>query len=377
MAARLVISDGLGVPRSAPASLLDGHAPVVGWMPVPPPWTADLDGARALMGGAGARALVRAGRLRCLPIRYSALPRALAGHLRPAVAVVAARPDGRGFRFALEAGYGPLAARLAERVVVEVDPSLPAVADAPLVEGPGIEVVEATEPAPELPATPVDPIDEAIGAQMAAQVPSGATVQYGPGAIGDSAVRALAVPVHVHSGLITDAVAALAVRGLLRGAATTAYLLGSSPLRDLAEGGLVRLRGVEETHSPARLAGLERFVALNTALSVGLDGAVNVERVRGEQVGGVGGHPDFCAAAAASSGGLSIIGLRSSRNGRSNIVAAAAPVTTPRSDVDVVVTEHGVADLRGLDDRERAAALLAVADPAFKEQLEREVVSHA
>ncbi|HUZ01454.1 MAG TPA: acetyl-CoA hydrolase/transferase C-terminal domain-containing protein [Thermomicrobiaceae bacterium] len=377
MLPRLVISDGVGVPRSAPAALLAGHATVVGWMPVPPAWTAGLDQALALMGGAGARGLVQAGRMRCLPIRYSALPRALAGSLRPSVAVVGARPDGRGFRFGLEAGYGSLAARFAERVVIEVDHSLPVVADAPLVEARDFEVVEATEPAPDFIAASVDPIDEAIGAQMAAHVPAGATVQYGPGAIGDSAIRALAVAVHVHSGLITDAVADLAERGLLLDPATTAYLFGGKPLRELAGAGLVRLRGVEDTHSAARLAGLERFVSLNTALSVGLDGAVNVERVRGEQVGGIGGHPDFCAAASASPGGLSIIGLRSSRAGRSNIVPEATPVTTPRSDVDLVVTEQGVADLRGLDDRGRAAALIAVADPAFREELEMKVSTHA
>ncbi|HVA84911.1 MAG TPA: acetyl-CoA hydrolase/transferase C-terminal domain-containing protein [Candidatus Saccharimonadales bacterium] len=345
-------------------------------MPVPPVWTASLDGALALMGGASTRDLVRSGRMTCLPIRYSALSRALAGTLRPAVAVIAARPDPAGFRFGLEVGYARLAARLAERVVIEVDPTLPGVPGAPLVDADDAEVVEADMPAPALPAAAIDPVDAAIGARIAELVPAGGTVQYGPGVIGDSAIRALAVRVRVHSGMITDAVADLAARGLLVGAATAAYLLGGVPVRDLAEAGLVNLRGVEETHHPGRLAALERFVALNTALSVGLDGAVNVEQARGEQVGGVGGHPDFCAAATASPGGLSIIGLRSSRGGRSSIVSAASPVTTARSDVDIVVTEHGVADLRGLDDRRRAAALIAIADPAFREQLEREV-THA
>jgi acyl-CoA hydrolase len=259
----------------------------------------------------------------------------------------------------------------AERIVVEVDPGLPHVPGAPLLERRDVEVVEAESPAPELEAGPASPVDAVIGRRIAELVPEGATVQYGPGGIAEAAIRALAVRVRVHSGMVTDALADLARRGLLAAPATAAYLLGGSPLRSLAEAGEIRLRGVEETHGPAGLAKLARFVAVNTALSIGLDGAVNVERAGGRLVGGAGGHPDFCAAAAASPGGLSIIGLRSSRGGRSNIVPAAQPVTTPRSDVDLVVTEHGVADLRGLDDRRRAAALIAVADPAHREALER------
>jgi acyl-CoA hydrolase len=370
----MVVSDGLGVPRSAPAPLLEHHAPVVGWMPAMPEWASRLNEALALMAGASARELVRSARVAYLPIRYSALARALSETLRPAVAVIAGRPDPGGFRFGLEVGYAGLAARLAERVVVEVDPSLPMVRDAPLVNRTDVEVVEAAVPAPALRERAPDPVDAAIGERIAGLVPAGAMVQYGPGGIGDSAIRALPVPVRVHSGMISDAVVDLAQRGLLVGVATAAYLLGSRQLRDLAEAGLVALRGVEDTHDPARLAGFERFVAINSALTVGLDGAVNAERVRGELIGGVGGHPDFCAAAATSTGGLSIIGLRSAGGGRSNIVKSAHPVTTARSDVDLVVTEHGVADLRGLDDRRRAAALITIADPAFRESLEREAL---
>jgi acyl-CoA hydrolase len=367
----MVVGDGLGVPRSAPAALLSDFEAVVGWMPVVPQWTKRLEQALTVMGGRAARELVASGRLSYLPVRYSALPRLLTGLLRPAVAVIPARPDPGGLRFGLEVGYARIAAMAAERVVVEVDPGLPLVPGAPLLERRDVEVVEAESAAPELEADDASPVDAEIGSRIAELVPEGATVQYGPGGVGDAAIRALAVRVRVHSGMVTDALADLAHRGLLAGRATAAYMLGGSPLRDLAEAGEITLRGVEETHSAGALARLERFVAINAALSVGLDGAVNVERAGGQLVGGAGGHPDFCAAAAASPGGLSIVGLRSSRGGHSNIVPAAAPVTTPRSDVDLVVTEHGVADLRGLDDRRRAAALIAVADPSLREALER------
>ena len=366
-----MVSDGLGVPRSAPSPLLPDFDAIVGWMPVVPDWSGRLERGVTVMGGPAARELVASGRVSYLPVRYSALPRLLTGLLRPAVAVISARPDPRGLRFGLEVGYAQIAAMAAERIVVEVDPGLPRVPGAPLLERRDVEVVEAESPPPELEAGAASPVDAEIGRRIAQLVPEGATVQYGPSVIGDAAIRALAVRVRVHSGMVTDALADLARRGLLAAPATAAYLLGGSPVRDLAEAGEITLRGVEETHSPAALARLERFVAINAALSVGLDGAVNVERAGGRLVGGVGGHPDFCAAAAASPGGLSIIGVRSSRGGRSNIVPTAAPVSTPRSDVDLVVTEHGVADLRGLDDRRRAEALIAVADPALRDPLER------
>jgi len=105
---------------------------------------------------------------------------------------------------------------------------------------------------------------------------------------------------------------------------------------------------------------------VNSALEVGLDGAVNVERLDGRPVAGIGGHADFCAAATRSAGGLSIVALTATRRGRSTIVPVVEAVSTPGSDVDVVVTEHGVADLRGADEAERRRRLIAIAAPEFE-----------
>ena len=84
---------------------------------------------------------------------------------------------------------------------------------------------------------------------------------------------------------------------------------------------------------------------------------------------GIGGHADFCAAAARSANGLSIVALPATRRGRSTIVTAVERVSTPGTDVGVVVTEHGVADLRGADDDERRRRLAAVAAPEFRDEL--------
>ena len=114
---------------------------------------------------------------------------------------------------------------------------------------------------------------------------------------------------------------------------------------------------MEHTHDGARLAGLP-FVAVNTALEVDAGGQINVEAVGGTAVGGIGGHPDFAQAAARSVEGLSVIALPSRRRGAPTLVERlSAPVSTLRGDVDVVVTELGVADLRGRGDAERAGVL--------------------
>jgi acyl-CoA hydrolase len=102
---------------------------------------------------------------------------------------------------------------------------------------------------------------------------------------------------------------------------------------------------------------------------VGLDAAVNVEVLGGRPVAGIGGHGDFCAAAARSDGGLSIVALTATRRGRSTIVPAVEHVSTPGHHVHMVVTEHGVADLRGINDGERRRRLAAVAAPEFRDAL--------
>jgi acyl-CoA hydrolase len=115
---------------------------------------------------------------------------------------------------------------------------------------------------------------------------------------------------------------------------------------------------MEYTHDLTRLSTGTPFVAVNTAIEIDEQGQVNVEGTPGAAVGGIGGHSDYAVAAARSAGGLSIVALPSNHRGRPTLVERlSAPVSTVAHDVDVVVTEHGAADLRGLDRSERAAAL--------------------
>jgi acyl-CoA hydrolase len=362
------IADGLTAPRTAPDPVA-GLVNLIGWLPVPPPWASTIEGV-SLMGSPGLTEAFSSGRLRYAPVRYSALPRLLGGALRPSVAIISARPYGHGFRFGGSVGYALAAAAAADSVEIEVDESLPDM-DAPDVPGPVPDrVTQAESAAPDAPTYDLTDLDLKIGGAMADLIPESATVQYGPGAIGEACVQSLSVPVRVHSGIVTEGVVELARRGLLVGTATAAYMYGGAGLAEMARSRLIRLRGVGETHAAAALAGLRNFVALNTALQVGLDGSVNVERIGQRQIAGIGGHADFSHAAAESDGGLSVIGLRSVRGSASTIVPRVDVVSTARTDVDVVVTEWGTADLRGRDDASRSRAIIEVADPHYRDELE-------
>lgn len=371
-------ADGSGTPLYAPPAAFERIGVpdadlLLGWVIQDAPWLHDLTehSARSIMGGYALRPHIDRGAVGYLPVRYSSMPRLLADALRPDYLLVRGRPRGTGFTYAGSIGWAHAAARLARcGVLVLVDP------DAPDLGGPevagqiiGAETVEFANGPPAR--AEVMPEDQIIGDLVAALIPSGATIQYGPGAIADAVIEVISHPVRVWSGLATDALIRLADRGLLVGSATATYLWGGPALTTMASEGDLRICPIEETHDLGTLASLHDFVAINTALQVDLDGSVNVESVRGRNVAGIGGHPDFCAGASCNPNGLSVIALRSEHAGRSTIVRRVDSVSTARSDVDVVVTEHGVADLRGCDEVERVRRIIAVAAPVARESLER------
>jgi acyl-CoA hydrolase len=232
----------------------------------------------------------------------------------------------------------------------------------PTVDGNVVAVLprQGATPAP-VPQRLADDVDRRIGELVASLVPDDATLQFGPGGIGEGIASSLQRPVHIRSGLLTDAMASLHGRALLLAPAVAAYTWGGAPIERLAAAGMLRLAPVSVTNDSSAVAAVPRFVACNTAIQVGLDGAVNVERIGDRVITGIGGHSDFCAGASRSVGGLSVIAVRSTAaDGTPTIVEHLDVVSTPRSDVDIVVTEHGIADLRGLTDNQRAERLIAI-----------------
>jgi acyl-CoA hydrolase len=373
---RVVYGDGPDSPRTSPADALaaaglDGPADVVlGWTVERHPWIDDPDfRARSVLGGYALLPAVNAGRITSLPLRLSAVGRWLAGD-PPDVAVVSGVRRGDTLAFGCSVGWSDVLARVAATVIVEVDDAAPDLG-APEIPGNIVAVVPRPPAAGAAPAAsrPADDIDLAIGATVAGLLPEHPTVQFGPGGIGEGIARAIDRPVRIWSGLVTDPMAGLAERGLLVEPAVATYAWGGDAVEKMAADGMLRLLPVTVTHDLTALSSTPGFVGCNTALQVGLDGAVNVERVGSRVIAAIGGHADFCVAASRSVGGLSIIAVRATSGTHSTIVPRVDVVSTGRSDVDVVVTEHGVADLRGVGDAERAARLIAVAAPEHRDAL--------
>ena len=233
---------------------------------------------------------------------------------------------------------------------------------------------------------PAGPIDRAIADHVARLIPDRATIELGLGAIPQAVTRALGRKqgLGIHSGAIGDGIADLMEAGIVDNrhkeidpAVTVAtMLMGTSRLYRFADRNpAIQIRATSYTHDALVLGNFRRFVAINGALEVDLTGQVNAETARGRHIGLVGGQMDFIRAANRAMEGRSIIALQSTDRGRtrSRIVATLADgiVTTPRAEADLVVTEHGIAELRGRTLAERARALVAVADPAFRAELEQ------
>jgi acyl-CoA hydrolase len=227
---------------------------------------------------------------------------------------------------------------------------------------------------------PPNAISDVIAGHVGGLIPAGATLQVGLGKVPSQLLQALGQrrDVSFHSGMLSDAVLAFAEGGVLRGGETfvTTVAVGSSSFyRCLARLPGLRIAGVDYTHDPGVLARIPRLFAVNGAIEVDILGQVNAEMVAGRYVSGPGGLPDFAHAARRCNGGLSVIALNSTdaSGRRSKIVGAieaGTPVTVPRHDVDAVVTEWGVALLRGCDLDERARRLIAVAHPDHRQSLQ-------
>jgi acetyl-CoA hydrolase len=219
----------------------------------------------------------------------------------------------------------------------------------------------------------------AIAAGVAAQVPDGATLQLGFGATVNAMGRLILErrDLRIHSALVgdwlldLDAAGALAATDGGRPVVVTGAAMGSRELYDfVARDPRIELRRIEGIQAPQELASIDGLVAINSALQVDLVGQVNVETIGSRRVSALGGHSDFLRGAQSSQGGRSIVALPStaSRGRLSRIVEHldGGWVSTPQASVDVVVTEHGAATLRGRDLIARRDALVAIADPSHR-----------
>lgn len=337
----------------------------------------------------------RQGRVEFAPLRYFDLVSVFArgGRWAPDCVVVhAAPPDAAGYlSLGVSTGVVLPAAREAPLVIAQINAQMPRTRGNAFLHRSQVDVwVEVDAPLVPYPPPRVGEVERTIGRHTAALVPDGATVQVGVGAIPQAVLEALEGhrDLALHS-LLVDAAVSLVERGVVtcsrkpmhRGRMDIAEAMGTRRLFEfIHDQPLVSMDSSAFVHDPDVIARLDRFVSINSALEVDLTGQVNAESLEARQVAGIGGQFDFTLGASRSAGGVSVIALPSTgRDGSvSRIVArlaAGAAVTTPRYVVDHVVTEFGTAPLKGRGERERAAALIAVAHPKYQGELERSLTA--
>jgi len=328
-----------------------------------------------------------AGVLRTVAASYSQFARFIApgGPVAADVALVQVSPPGPDGKFSLGVGGGATidAVRTTPLVIAEVNPQMPYTFGASELDRDEIDLlVDVDHPLTELVVPHANDAALAIAAHAATLIDDGSVLQFGIGSIPESILAALSdrQDLGLHGGMISDAIVDLVDGGAVTGARKntdtglmiTAAIAGTRKVFDwVHRNDTIRVVPSSYSHGLATLCKIEDFVAINSALEIAGDGAVNAEMAGSRVVSGPGGQPDFAYAAWASPSGRSIIALpaTAARGTISRIVDSLAEGVTPtigRYLVDDIVTEFGIARLGGLPVEERAAALLAITHPDFR-----------
>jgi 4-hydroxybutyrate CoA-transferase len=325
------------------------------------------------------------------PVHFSEVPRLLRTNLKPDVALIqVSPPDEEGYvSLGLSADYTIVGARVARTVIAEVNARCPRVFGDTKTRVSDIECfVETDREIVDIPPTKITDIERNIGGYCSELITDGACLQLGLGAIPDAVLEFLAgkKDLGVHSEIIGDGVANLAKAGVINGVKKTtdpgkivaASLYGSKELLEYANNNpTVELYPVDYTNDVRVISQNDNVISINSCVQVDLTGQVCSEAIGPTQISGIGGQVDFVRGAKMSEGGKSIIACSSTAKNDtiSKIVPFldhGAPVTTSRADVDYIITEYGIAPLRGQTLRDRAKALIGVAHPKFRDGLMEE-----
>jgi acyl-CoA hydrolase len=308
------------------------------------------------------RALAEAGVLEILPVPYSQLgPLIRDGKIKCDVVMLQVSPPNLSgeYSLGLAADYLVPALDVCRAIVAEVNDQVPWThADRVFRREDFDLLTESSRPPASPAARQPGELEAAIARHALPFIPNGAVLEFGIGTLPDAICAALArhEGLRVHTGSVGDGVVELAERKIVS-RIDAALLVGSKKLFDFARANeRVRLRSSEYTHSPEVLAKQPRFVAINSAVEVDFTGQVNGERAGDSYVGAVGGALDFVRAANQSAGGVSLTLVPSIRV----VERLSGPVSVPRSEAGVVVTEKGAADLRGCGLRERERRVRAI-----------------
>ena len=323
-----------------------------------------------------------AGRIDFLPMHMRNVFEFLRSDVDVLMVQVAYDRTGR-LRLGPNADFTAAVLETADIVIAELNRGIQAPLGAPRIAETAIDYVMESERSLATMAAPaLDDVSTAIGAHVASLIRDGDCIQTGIGSIPAAILKALEDKndLGMHGGLIDDGGWALIERGVLNGRAksylpeqhVTGMVLGTEALYEwVAQRADVVLAGANVTHETRMISRLDNFVSINSAVEVDLDGQVNAEVIAGRQISGTGGAVDFMRGARMSRGGRSIVAMTATarRGQQSRIVERTPVVTALRTDVDVIVTEFGIAELAGTTLAERRERLIGIAHPDFRDEL--------
>jgi acyl-CoA hydrolase len=343
----------------------------------------------SLFVGPADRKAVNEGRGDYVPIFLHQIPRLFRqGIVALDVAMVqCSPPDEHGFMsYGVETLASIAACQMAKYVIAQVNEKMPRVLGDSFIHVNRVNAIaECTEPLPELEPKPATDVEKAIAANVAPLIRPGSTVQMGIGGIPDSVWESLDgnLELGIHTEMISDGGMRAIQRGIVSGTqknlhpgkVVLTFALGSDELYDFLDNNpLIEAHPVDYVNDPFIVSQNDNMVAVNSAIEIDLTGQVCSDSIGPYIYSGFGGQVDFIRGAAKSKGGRPIIALPATAKGGdvSRIVPflkQGAGVVTSRADVHYIVTEHGVANLFGLNLRERAEALIEIAGPQFQDEL--------
>ena len=346
----------------------------------------------ALFVGGPARKAIAENRADYTPAFFSDVPHMFRNGELPVdvFAFTCSPPDDRGYvSIGLSCDYGWQAAKSAKTVIAEVNPNMPRTFGESFIHVTDIDgFLLSWEPLPEAKPPRITEEDKKIGKYIADLVHDGDCLQLGIGAVPDAVCSFLGDKKNLglHSEMFSDGVLPLFEKGVINGSckqrdvgrACVTFLMGSRKLYDFVNNNpMIQMMPVDVCNNPAIISQNDNVVSINSCVQVDLQGQVCAEAIGLKQISGIGGQMDFVRGANLSKGGRSIIALHSTTKDESEskivtTITTGGPVTTSRCDVNYIVTEYGVAQLRGQTLRERAKRLIAIAHPKFRAELAEE-----
>lgn len=341
----------------------------------------------SLFVGAQSRPAVKEGRGDFTPCCFSDVPSLLRELTVDAAVIQVSPPDRHGYvSCGVSVDYTLPAAKCAKTVIAQVNRRMPRTLGDTCLHVSEIDCfVEIDHPVLEIPLPKIGEAEKAIGENCAKLVRDGDTLQLGIGAIPDAVLLFLKdkKDLGIHSEMISDGVVELIENGVITnarknlhpGKSVVSFLMGTKRLYDYADDNpAVAMYPVDYVNDPYVIGKNDNLVSINSCVQVDFMGQVAAESVGTTQISGIGGQMDFIRGARLSKGGRAVIAIASTAAGGkiSKIVPfldQGAAVTTSRTDVDYIVTEYGIAHLRGKTLKDRARALISIAHPKFREEL--------